>query len=46
MNYTYKNCAYVFLEFFNNKIYIKITYEELCIKFSSILTKPKNFYRH
>ncbi|KAF0765086.1 hypothetical protein FWK35_00008264 [Aphis craccivora] len=27
-------------------ITIRITYAELCIKFSSILIGPKKFYRH
>ncbi|KAF0762816.1 hypothetical protein FWK35_00014411 [Aphis craccivora] len=27
-------------------ITIRITYEEFCIKFSSILIGPKKFYRH
>ncbi|KAF0759505.1 hypothetical protein FWK35_00006053 [Aphis craccivora] len=31
---------------YNFLITIRITYEELCIKFSSILIGPKNFYRH
>ncbi|KAE9521445.1 hypothetical protein AGLY_018162 [Aphis glycines] len=39
-----KNCAYVFLFIFF--ITIRITYEEYCINFSSILISPKKFYRH
>ncbi|KAF0772991.1 hypothetical protein FWK35_00031699 [Aphis craccivora] len=31
---------------YNFLITIRITYEELCIKFSSILIGPKRFYRH
>ncbi|KAF0747600.1 hypothetical protein FWK35_00026683 [Aphis craccivora] len=31
---------------YNFLITIKITYEELYIKFSSILIGPKKFYRH
>ncbi|KAF0765843.1 hypothetical protein FWK35_00011756 [Aphis craccivora] len=31
---------------YNFLITIRITYEELCIKFSSILIGPKKFYRH
>ncbi|KAF0757102.1 hypothetical protein FWK35_00015497 [Aphis craccivora] len=31
---------------YNFLITIRITYEELCIKFSSILIAPKKFYRH
>ncbi|KAF0752560.1 hypothetical protein FWK35_00028390 [Aphis craccivora] len=38
-----KNCAYVF---FNFLITIRITYKELCIKFSSIFIGLKKFYRH
>ncbi|KAF0759269.1 hypothetical protein FWK35_00014655 [Aphis craccivora] len=31
---------------YNFLITIRISYEELCIKFSSILIGPKKFYRH
>ncbi|KAE9526229.1 hypothetical protein AGLY_013860 [Aphis glycines] len=31
---------------YNFFIAIRITYEELCINFSNILTPPKKFYRH
>ncbi|KAF0765618.1 hypothetical protein FWK35_00003760 [Aphis craccivora] len=31
---------------YNFLITIRITYEEFCIKFSSILIGPKRFYRH
>ncbi|KAF0749774.1 hypothetical protein FWK35_00027706 [Aphis craccivora] len=31
---------------YNFLISIRITYEELCIKFSSIFIGPKKFYRH
>ncbi|KAF0769862.1 hypothetical protein FWK35_00013557 [Aphis craccivora] len=31
---------------YNFLITIRITYEELCIKFLSILIGPKKFYRH
>ncbi|KAF0759908.1 hypothetical protein FWK35_00009135, partial [Aphis craccivora] len=31
---------------YNFLITIRKTYEELCIKFSSILIGPKKFYRH
>ncbi|KAF0760433.1 hypothetical protein FWK35_00012155 [Aphis craccivora] len=31
---------------YNFLITIRRTYEELCIKFSSILIGPKKFYRH
>ncbi|KAF0753642.1 hypothetical protein FWK35_00017584 [Aphis craccivora] len=31
---------------YNFLITIRITYEELCIKFSSILIGPKKFYEH
>ncbi|KAF0760021.1 hypothetical protein FWK35_00004727 [Aphis craccivora] len=30
---------------YNFLITIRITYEKLCIKFSSILIRPKKFYR-
>ncbi|KAF0761237.1 hypothetical protein FWK35_00012406, partial [Aphis craccivora] len=43
MNYT-KNCAYVFITFFNHYIKtIKTTYKEPCIKFSSFFGYPKFF---
>ncbi|KAF0706958.1 hypothetical protein FWK35_00033769 [Aphis craccivora] len=32
--------------FYNFLITLRITYEELCIKFSSILIALKKFYRH
>ncbi|KAF0762596.1 hypothetical protein FWK35_00016143 [Aphis craccivora] len=32
--------------FYNFVITIRITYEEHCIKFSSILIGPNKFYRH
>ncbi|KAF0769336.1 hypothetical protein FWK35_00002134, partial [Aphis craccivora] len=35
-----------FMYFYNFFITIRITYEELCIKFSSILIGPKKCYRH
>ncbi|KAF0764033.1 hypothetical protein FWK35_00001922, partial [Aphis craccivora] len=31
---------------YNFLIPIRIIYEKLCVKFSSILTRPKKFYRH
>ncbi|KAF0756306.1 hypothetical protein FWK35_00015009 [Aphis craccivora] len=31
---------------YNFLITIRITFEELCIKFSSIFIGPKKFYRH
>ncbi|KAF0750993.1 hypothetical protein FWK35_00022936, partial [Aphis craccivora] len=31
---------------YNFLITIRITYEELCVKFSSILIRPKKFNRH
>ncbi|KAF0761899.1 hypothetical protein FWK35_00011364, partial [Aphis craccivora] len=31
---------------YNFLITIRMTYEELCIKISSILIGPKKFYRH
>ncbi|KAF0765761.1 hypothetical protein FWK35_00029625 [Aphis craccivora] len=31
---------------YNFLITIRLTYEELCIKFLSILIGPKKFYRH
>ncbi|KAF0773029.1 hypothetical protein FWK35_00000075, partial [Aphis craccivora] len=41
-------CQYKILPMYsyNFLITIRITYEELCIKFSSILIGTKTFYRH